>query len=276
MIEYKTGNIFTEDVDALVNSVNCVGFMGRGIALQFKHAFPENFEAYADACKRNDVHPGRMFVYETGHVLPPRYIVNFPTKRHWSNKSRMEDIESGLDALAREIEERSICSVAVPPLGSGLGGLKWAAVRSRIWSALVGLGGVRVVVFDPSSRAMPNTRIDYCPGYRQESCGIVVVLTPEMITQVGMVGHMHGPGVYFCSNCKSEWLAFNRTRVHVAQDLSHARDKRPNIYFTECYIPQHLVPGRVRGYEWRLVDPHFKDPLTPVDCNECLNRMAHY
>lgn len=149
MIEYKTGNIFTEDVDALVNSVNCVGFMGRGIALQFKHAFPENFEAYAEACRRKEVQPGRMFVYETGHMTRPRYIVNFPTKRHWRGKSRMEDIESGLDALAREVERRNIRSIAVPPLGSGLGGLAWADVRSRIESALGGLDGVRVVAFEP-------------------------------------------------------------------------------------------------------------------------------
>ena len=149
MIEYKTGNIFTEDVDAFVNSVNCVGFMGRGIALQFKHAFPENFEAYAEACKRKEVQPGRMFVYETGQMTRPRYIVNFPTKRHWRGKSRMEDIESGLDALAREIERRNIRSIAVPPLGSGLGGLAWADVRSRIESALGGLDGVRVVAFEP-------------------------------------------------------------------------------------------------------------------------------
>lgn len=163
MIEYKTGNIFTEDVDALVNSVNCVGFMGRGIALQFKHAFPENFEAYADACKRKEVQPGRMFVYETENLTGPRYIVNFPTKRHWRGKSRMEDIESGLDALAREIEDRKIRSIALPPLGSGLGRLEWADVRSRIESALGGLDGVRVIAFEPDpalddKRAVRSTK----------------------------------------------------------------------------------------------------------------------
>ena len=99
MIEYKTGDIFLEEADALVNSVNCVGVMGRGIALQFKRTFPDNFKAYADACKRSEVQPGRMFVYETGQLTPPRYIINFPTKRHWRGKSRMEDIESGLVAL---------------------------------------------------------------------------------------------------------------------------------------------------------------------------------
>ena len=92
MIEHKTGDIFAEDVEALVNSVNCVGIMGRGIALQFKKAFPKNFKAYADACKLNEVQPGRMFVFETGELANPRYIINFPTKRHWRGKSRMEDI----------------------------------------------------------------------------------------------------------------------------------------------------------------------------------------
>src|SRR3990172_8725230 len=102
MIEYKTGDILTEDVEALVNTVNCVGIMGRGIALQFKNAFPENFKAYAAACTRDAVQPGRMFVFDTGELTLPRYIINFPTKRHWRGKSRIEDIAAGLDALVRE------------------------------------------------------------------------------------------------------------------------------------------------------------------------------
>ena len=94
MIEYKKGNIVHEDTEALVNTVNCVGIMGRGIALQFKNAFPQNFKSYAAACNRNEVLPGRMFVFETGRLTNPRFIINFPTKRHWRGKSRIEDIES--------------------------------------------------------------------------------------------------------------------------------------------------------------------------------------
>ena len=154
MIEYKVGDMFTEDVEALVNSVNCVGVMGRGIALQFKNLFPENFKAYAEACKRQEVQPGQMFVYESGKMTNPRYIINFPTKRHWRGKSRMEDIESGLHALAREISERNIRSIALPPLGSGLGGLEWSIVRSRIESALRDIDDLRVVVFEPGG--MPS------------------------------------------------------------------------------------------------------------------------
>ena len=126
MIEYKTGDILAEQAEALVNTVNCVGVMGRGIALQFKRAFPENFKAYAARCKRNEMQPGRVFVFETGGMLPPRYIINFPTKRHWRGKSRIEDVESGLISLVQEIRSLGIRSIAIPPLGSGLGGLNWS------------------------------------------------------------------------------------------------------------------------------------------------------
>jgi O-acetyl-ADP-ribose deacetylase (regulator of RNase III) len=149
MIEYRTGDILSADAEAFVNTVNCVGVMGRGIALQFKKRFPANFKAYAAACKAEQVMPGRMFVYETGWVTNPRWIINFPTKRHWRGKSRMADIEAGLSALAEEIRERGIRSVAIPPLGSGLGGLQWQEVRRRIDVVLGELSDVRVVVFEP-------------------------------------------------------------------------------------------------------------------------------
>ena len=149
MIEYKTGDILREDAEALVNAVNCVGVMGRGIALQFKRAFPENFKAYAARCKRGEMQPGRVFVFETGRARLPRYIVNFPTKRHWRESSRIEDIESGLASLVAEIRARSIRSVAVPALGSGLGGLHWPAVRRRMQAALEKLPEVKIVIFEP-------------------------------------------------------------------------------------------------------------------------------
>lgn len=149
MIRFKSGDILAEDAEALVNTVNCVGIMGRGIALQFKNAFPDNFEAYADACKRDEVRPGKMFVFETGQLTNPHYIINFPTKRHWRGKSRIEDIEAGLTDLAKEIRRRGIRSIAIPPLGSGLGGLDWADVRPRIETALSDLNEVEIVVFEP-------------------------------------------------------------------------------------------------------------------------------
>lgn len=149
MIEFTSGDILKDDVDAIVNTVNCVGIMGRGIALQFKNAWPENFKAYEAACKREEVQPGRMFVYEVGQLTTPRYIINFPTKRHWRGKSRIEDIESGLKALVGEIRQRGIRSIAIPPLGSGLGGLDWNDVRPRIEAAMREVPDVRVRIFEP-------------------------------------------------------------------------------------------------------------------------------
>lgn len=149
MIEFTSGDILKDDAEAIVNTVNCVGIMGRGIALQFKNAWPENFKAYEAACKREEVQPGRMFVYEVGQLTTPRYIINFPTKRHWRGKSRIEDIESGLKALVSEIRQRGIRSIAIPPLGSGLGGLDWNDVRPRIEAAMRDLPDVRVRIFEP-------------------------------------------------------------------------------------------------------------------------------
>lgn len=157
MIEYTSGDILRSDAEALVNTVNCVGVMGRGIALQFKKMFPANFKAYAAACKRDEVQPGRMFVFDTGQLTPPRTIINFPTKRHWRGQSRMEDIDAGLVALAATIRECGIRSIAIPPLGSGLGGLDWAQVRPRIEAALHELGDVRVMVFEPGGTPAADT-----------------------------------------------------------------------------------------------------------------------
>ncbi len=150
MIKYKTGDILAEKAEALVNTVNCVGFMGRGIAKRFKETFPDNFKAYAARCKHDEMQPGHVFVFETGQVLPPRYIINFPTKRHWRGKSRIEDIESGLVSLVKEIQSRDIRSIAIPPLGCGLGGLHWPDVRAHMQEALGELVDVEIVIFEPS------------------------------------------------------------------------------------------------------------------------------
>ncbi len=149
MIEYRTGNLLQENVEALVNTVNCVGIMGRGIALQFKQAYPDNFTAYASACKRGEIQIGSMFVFEMNSLLWPKYIINFPTKLDWRGRSRMEYIDSGLAALVEEICVRKIKSIAIPPLGSGLGGLDWDVVRNRIETALNHLEDVKVVIYEP-------------------------------------------------------------------------------------------------------------------------------
>jgi O-acetyl-ADP-ribose deacetylase (regulator of RNase III) len=161
MIELTRGNILNADVEALVNTVNCVGVMGKGIALQFKKAFPANFRAYEAACRREKIRPGEMFVFETGQVLNPHYIINFPTKRHWRNRSRYEDIEAGSKALITELRNRNIRSVAVPPLGCGLGGLDWNRVKAIIDEAFSQLPDVQVKLFEPKGAPVP-TGIPVC------------------------------------------------------------------------------------------------------------------
>lgn len=149
MIDLTTGDILKANAEALVNTVNCDGFMGRGIAAQFRRAFPANFTAYQQACKRGEVQPGRMLIVETGSDRSPRWIVNFPTKRRWRSRSRIEDIESGLAALVKDVRRLGIRSIAIPPLGCGLGGLRWAEVRPRIERAMAELPDVHVLVFEP-------------------------------------------------------------------------------------------------------------------------------
>lgn len=149
MIQFVRGNLFDRRAEALVNAVNCVGVMGKGIALEFKKAYPENFAAYVEGCERGEIRPGRMFLYETGSLNPPCWIINFPTKRHWRDKSRMKDLEAGLDDLARALSEKKIRSVAMPAIGAGLGGLDWALVRRAIAARLEPLVGVEIIVFEP-------------------------------------------------------------------------------------------------------------------------------
>jgi O-acetyl-ADP-ribose deacetylase (regulator of RNase III) len=158
MIEPATGNLLTARADALVNTVNCEGVMGKGIALQFKQAWPAMFKAYAAACKAGAVVPGRMHVWET-NLLPgadrivghsgPRFIINFPTKRHWRAGSRLEDIDAGLVDLVAQIRALGVRSIAVPPLGAGNGGLDWAVVRPRVVAALEAVPDVQVLLFEP-------------------------------------------------------------------------------------------------------------------------------
>jgi O-acetyl-ADP-ribose deacetylase (regulator of RNase III) len=149
MIIPTQGDILCADAEAIVNTVNCVGVMGRGIALQFKKAFPQNYSAYRAVCDRKALQPGKMFVFELDQLFNPRYVINFPTKRHWRGKSRMSDIETGLKALVKEVKDRKIRSIAIPPLGSGLGGLNWLDVRRRIITAFENLEDVDVLLFEP-------------------------------------------------------------------------------------------------------------------------------
>ncbi|HHJ4203746.1 TPA: macro domain-containing protein, partial [Aeromonas veronii] len=149
MIRYTTGNLLDAPVEALVNTVNTVGVMGKGIALMFKERFPANMRAYAEACKQGDVVTGKMFITQTGELLGPRWIVNFPTKQHWRNPAQMAWIQDGLQDLRAWLQAQQVSSIAIPPLGAGNGGLPWPEVKQAIETALGDLD-IDILLYEPS------------------------------------------------------------------------------------------------------------------------------
>lgn len=154
-VVFKRGDLFAEDSEALINTVNCVGVMGKGVALEFKRRWPKNYQAYRTACQRRSLRPGKMHVFQVADLFSPeepKFIINFPTKDHWRSKSKLSYIEDGLDALAEFLRKKQISSIAMPPLGCGNGGLDWADVRPLIEQKLWDLGDVRIVVFEPETR----------------------------------------------------------------------------------------------------------------------------
>lgn len=148
-MKFIKGNIFDSDVEALVNTVNTVGIMGKGIALQFKERFPENYKLYAQACAINEVQIGKMLITPTNRMINPKWIINFPTKRHWRYKSNYNYIEEGLDDLEKQLSVLEIKSIAIPPLGAGHGDLQWRKVRALIISKMSHLN-IDILIYEPN------------------------------------------------------------------------------------------------------------------------------
>jgi O-acetyl-ADP-ribose deacetylase (regulator of RNase III) len=161
MIEITQGNLLKAPAEALVNTVNTVGVMGKGIALQFRQAFPEMYRAYEKACADGDVQLGRVQVFDVGGLVGgPRWIINFPTKGHWRASSRLADIATGLADLVAKVRQLGIRSIAVPPLGCGNGGLDWNEVRPLIEQAFAALPGVQVLLFAPAGAPQSVTMLN--------------------------------------------------------------------------------------------------------------------
>lgn len=157
MINLKSGNLLEAKTEALVNTVNCVGVMGKGIALQFKQAFPQVFNEYRKACERGELRPGKVQVVSTKSLFYPRYVINFPTKDHWKGKSKIQDIKTGLNSLVETVQRVGITSISIPPLGCGNGGLNWLEVRPLIEEAFSILPNVEVFVFEPDGAPIANS-----------------------------------------------------------------------------------------------------------------------
>ena len=267
MLEYKSGDIFGEDAEALVNSVNCVGVMGRGLALQFKSAFPDNYKAYRAACKRGEVRPGEMFVFERPGLDNPRYIVNFPTKRHWRSKSNLRDVVAGLETLAQEIRTREIRSIALPALASDLGGLDWQRVRPEIEAALGSLDDVRIVVFEPGAApadGRPN-RSTAAPSMTAARAVLIALIDRHLRAGLDpMITLLEVHKLMYFMQEGGEPLRLDFVKEShgpYAANLRHLMRRLENHYITgyrdggdDPYKQLDLVPGAIEDAERFLAD----------------------
>lgn len=254
MIRYTTGNLLDAQVEALVNTVNEMGVMGKGIALMFREAFPANTAAYEAACKAGEVRVGRMFVTENRALNGPRWIINFPTKKHWRHPSKLQWVQDGLEDLKRVIVEKKIESIALPPLGCGNGGLEWDQVRPVIESALLSLKGVDVTVFEPTSAYQNTTKRE---GLDE--------LTPARAMIAELVRRYSILGIE-CTNLEVHKLAWFLQRTLGALHLGNPLRLKftANKYGPYADNLRHLLTGLDGSYlhcEKRLSDA---GPLEPI------------
>ncbi len=247
MINYVQGNLLEAPAEALVNTVNEVGVMGKGIALMFSEAFPENTKAYAEACRAKEVHVGHMFVTENKGLVHPRWIINFPTKRHWRGDSRIEWIRDGLQDLLLVIKEKNIRSIALPPLGCGNGGLEWAFVRKEIENALGSLSNVEVLVYTPT-----RTYQNVSKKEGLEKLTPARALIAEVVRRYAVLG-------LDCTNLEIQKLAWFLQSSIRAMALKDPLDLRftPNKFGPYAERLRHLLNGLDGSYlhsEKRLSD----------------------
>ena len=268
MIRFAEGNLLDAKVDALVNTVNTVGVMGKGIALMFKDAYPENFRAYAAACKAGEVEVGRMFVTARDDLVDgPRWIVNFPTKNHWRHPSRIEWIEAGLADLVAFVTRHGVRSIALPPLGSGNGGLEWQAVRPLIEAAFQSIPEVDAVVFEPT-REYQNV----AKRSGVETLTAPRALVAEMVRRYGIMG-------IDCSLLEIQKLAYfaerARERSGAALSLDFRFEARQYGPYSEGL--KHLLDGLDGSYlhcEKRIADAERLDAVWFDDDRR--DRLAAY
>jgi O-acetyl-ADP-ribose deacetylase (regulator of RNase III) len=254
MIRYTKGNLLHAPAEALVNTVNEVGVMGKGIALMFREAFPTPAKAYEEACERGEVKVGRVLVTSNDRLLGPRWIIHFPTKRHWRNPSRIEWVRTGLGDLARVVRELGITSIAIPPLGCGNGGLEWKTVRREIDAALSPLEGVDVLVFEPTA--------DYMPAPKPRG---VEKLTPARALVAEMVRRYEMLDLD-CTNLEVQKLAWFLQRVIVRMGLENPLKL---VFVADRYGPyadglRHLLNALDGSYlhcQKRLSDAGPFDPI---------------
>jgi len=238
MIKLVTGNLLKADAEAIVNTVNTVGIMGKGVALQFKQAYPDNYDAYRKACDHHEVQLGKMFIFSTDKLVNPKYIINFPTKRHWKGKSRMEDIEAGLIALIEVVKKLGIHSIAIPPLGCGSGGLHWDEVKPRIEAAFKELPNVSVLLFRPQGAPQAE---DMRVATKRPA------MTPGRAALLGLVERYIMPG-YRLTLLEIQKLAYFLQAAGEPLRLNFIKGKYGPYAETLHHVLQRLEGHFIRGY----------------------------
>jgi O-acetyl-ADP-ribose deacetylase (regulator of RNase III) len=254
MIKYTKGNLLEAPVEALVNTVNEVGVMGKGVALMFREAFPDSAEEYQEAGARGEVHVGRVLVTHNAALVGPRWILHFPTKKHWRNPSRLEWIREGLRDLVRVVRKNGIRSLALPPLGCGSGGLEWTHVRREIEAAFAELPDVDVLVYEPVTtyqNAPKRTGVEELTPAR--------ALVAELVRRYAVLG-------LECSNLEIQKLVwFLRGAINkLGLDDPLKLDFVANKYGPYADRLRHLLDGLDGSYlhcEKRLADAR---PLEPI------------
>lgn len=247
MMRFTQGNLLDADVEAVVNTVNTVGVMGKGIALMFKERFTKNYEAYVAACKVGKVQIGKMFVTSVDELKGPRWVINFPTKKHWRPPTKLEWVRDGLMSLKEVIREKHIRSIAIPPLGCGNGGLDWGVVRPLIVEALGDLEDVEIIVYEPTAK--------YQNVAKKKG---VEKLTPARALIAEMVRRYWVLGIE-CTLLETQKLAWFLERTIKRMELKDPLDLR---FIADRYGPfanrlTHLLNGLDGSYlhcEKRLAD----------------------
>jgi O-acetyl-ADP-ribose deacetylase (regulator of RNase III) len=238
MIKYVQGNLLEAPAEALVNTVNEVGVMGKGVALMFSEAFPDNTAAYKEACDKKSVRVGHMFATKNQGLVHPKWIINFPTKKHWRGDSKIEWIHDGLLDLVRLVREKQIRSIALPPLGCGNGGLHWPDVRDEIEAAFGELGDVETLVYTPT-RTYQN--VSKTEGL--EKLTPARALVAELCRRYGVLG-------LECTNLEIQKLAWFLQSSILAMKLKDPLDLRfkPNKYGPYAERLRHLLDGLDGSY----------------------------
>lgn len=237
MIKFKTGNIVKDESDAIVNTVNCVGVMGKGLALQFKKAYPDNFTQYKSACNKGGVHLGKMFITQHLDLINTQWVINFPTKNHWKGNSKIDYIELGLIDLVEQIKALKIKSIAIPPLGAGLGGLDWNIVKDKIVESLSGIDNIEVTVYEPK-------------GSPEAKSMLIKTSRPKMTTGrallIKLLEFYFNKG-YECSKIEAQKLAYFLQESGIDLKLKYeARDFGPyadNLNHVLERIDGHFITG---------------------------------